>query len=148
MLFISFHLHVWSSPTQRILHTIFWFTYSRICCGNLPREFTVGICRKNLPWLFAARICRGNLLQEFAVPICRRNFPWLFAARIRRRNLPWLFAVAICKEILFCICDQILFIWEQTFLICEQYFLFVRFSLSIMFLSVIAEAVMGHRMLS
>ena len=112
------------------------------------QEFAVGICRKNLPWLFAARICRGNLPQEFAVPICRRNFPWLFAARICRRNLPWLFAVCICKEILFCICDQILFIWEQTFLICEQYFLFVRFSLSIMFLSVIAQAVMGHRMLS
>ena len=125
------------------------------------QEFAVGICRENSPWEFAARICRGYLPREFAVGICRKNLPCLFAAgifrgyllrefaaEICRGYLPWLFAVCICKEILFCICDQILFIWEQTFLICEQYFLFVRFSLSIMFLSVIAEAVMGHRMLS
>ena len=41
----SFYLHEWSSPTQRMLHTIFYIAYLRICRGNLPREFAAGICR-------------------------------------------------------------------------------------------------------
>ena len=71
-------------------------------------EFAMAICRRNLPWLIAARICRGNLLQVFAVAIFRENLPWIFC---------------IYKQILFCICEQILFIWRQTFFICVQNFL-------------------------
>ena len=56
---------------------------------------------ENLTWLFAAGICRGNLPQEFAVRICLGFF-------------------CIYKRILFCICEQILFIWRQTFFICVQ----------------------------
>ena len=82
-------------PHRGLLHTIFCITYLRICRGYLPLEFAVGICRRNLPWLIAARICRGNL-------------PWVFC---------------IYKQILFCICEQILFIWRQTFFICVQNFL-------------------------
>ena len=62
------------------------------------------ICRENLPWLFAAGICRGNLPQEFAVAICRGFFIYI--------NQPF-----------FCICEQILFIWRQTFFIRVQNFL-------------------------
>ena len=51
---------------------------------------------------------------EFAVAICRRNLPWEFSARICRGFF------CIYKRILFCICEQILFIWKQTFFICEQ----------------------------
>ena len=40
---------------------------------------------------------------------------WIF------ENLPWGFC--IYKRILFCICEQILFIWRQTFFICVQNFL-------------------------
>ena len=93
---------------------------------------------------FAARICRGYLTQEFAVRICRKNLPWLFAARICRRNLPWVFAGCTCKQICFSTCEQILFIWKQTFFIREQNF-FVRFSLLTVFLFAIAVTVMGHR---
>ena len=57
LLFSSFCLHLWNSPTQRIIHTIFCFTYSRICRGNLPSEFAagiwVGICRSYLPFVSA-----------------------------------------------------------------------------------------------
>ena len=58
---------------------------------------------------------------EFAVAICRTNLPWLITARICRGDLPWVFC--IYKRILFCICEQILFIWRQTFFICVQNFL-------------------------
>ena len=78
----SFYLHAWSSPTQRMLHTIFWIAYLRISRGNLP-------------WLFSARICRGDLPQESAVRTCRRYLPWVFCIYMR---------------ILFCIYEQILFI--------------------------------------
>ena len=71
---------------------------------DLSWEFAVAICRRNLPWLFAARNCRGNLPQKFAVAICRGFF-------------------CIYKRILFCICEQILFTWRQTFFICVQKFL-------------------------
>ena len=73
-----------------LLHTIFCFTYSRIC-------------RKNLPCKFAATICSGYLPREYAAGICR-----LFAPRICRGYLPWDFC--ICKQILSCICNQILFL--------------------------------------
>ena len=95
-------------PHRGLLHTIFCIAYLRICRGNLPWLFAAGICRRNLPWLFVARICRGNLPQEFAVAICRENLPWVFC---------------LYKRILFCICEQILFIWRQTFFICVQKFL-------------------------
>ena len=55
----SFYLHAWSSPTQRMLYTIFCVAYLRICRGYLPQEFAAGICRGNLPQVFAVRICRG-----------------------------------------------------------------------------------------
>ena len=79
----------------RLLHTIFNIAYLRICRGYLPREFAVGICHRNLPWLFAVRICHGYLPRVFC----------------------------IYKRILFCICEQMLFIWRQTFFICVQNFL-------------------------
>ena len=50
------------------------------------------------------RICRGNLPQEFAVAICRGFFIYI-------------------NESFFCICEQILFIWRQTFFIRVQNFL-------------------------
>ena len=100
----SFYLHAWSSPTQRIApHHLLYCIFE-----NLPWLYAAGICRRNLPWLIAARICRGNLLQVFAVAIFRENLPWIFC---------------IYKQILFCICEQILFIWRQTFFICVQNFL-------------------------
>ena len=93
-------------PHRELFQTIFSITYSRIWRGNLAREFGVVIFRKNLP-------------QEFGVRICCRNFPWLFVTRICRGDLSWLFAVVfcICKQTLFRICEQILFIWKQTFFI-------------------------------
>ena len=60
------------------------------------REFVVGICCENLPWLFAARICRRDLPQEFAARICRGYFSREFAAGICRGNLLQESAVAIC----------------------------------------------------
>ena len=53
------------------------------------------------------------------------NLPWEFAVVICRENLPWLLAVVFCiyKRILFCACEQMLFIWRQTFFICVQNFL-------------------------
>ena len=128
MLFTSFRFHVWISPTHRILHTIFCFTCSRICSGNLPREFAAEICRRNLPQKLAVAICRENLPQEFAVGICCKNLQWLIPA-------------SNCKQIFFfCICEQILFIWKQTFFICEQN-LFMRFSL----LTVLLFVIMNHK---
>ena len=62
----SFYLYMWSSPTQRILTTIFY-----VHMRKLPREFATGfsveICNRNLPWLLAMRICRENLAWLFAV---------------------------------------------------------------------------------
>ena len=75
-----------------LVHIIFCIAYFRSSCGNLPREFSVAICRRNLPWLFAARICHGYL-------------PWAFCTH---------------KRVLFCTCEQILLIWKQTFFICKQ----------------------------
>ena len=122
-----------------------WLFAARVCCRILPQEFAVGIRCRNLPWLFAARLCCRNLPWEFAVGICHKNLLQKFAMGICHRNLPWLFAVGcVCTRILFCICEQILFICKQTFFICEQIFLFVKFSFLTVFLFVIAVAVMGH----
>ena len=125
-----------------LLRTIVYIIYSRICLRNLPREFTVAIYRENWP-------------QDFAVGICRRNLPWLFATRIFLRNLLWKFTVAISsgffvfsrKSFFFFVCEQILFIWKQTFFVCDvsKTFLFVRFSLLTVFVFVIAVAVMSQR---
>ena len=54
-----FYLHVWSSPMQRIIHNIFWITYSRICRRNLLWLFAARICCRNLPWKFISAICHG-----------------------------------------------------------------------------------------
>ena len=115
MLLISFYIHVWTSSTQMLLHTIFCFTYSRIFCGNLPRELAVAICRENLP-------------QEFAVAICRGYLPFVFVIKS--------FFVYVSKSCLY---------ERKPFLYVSKSFLFVRFSLLTMFLFVIAVAVMGHR---
>ena len=50
------------------------------------------------------------------------NLSWEFVVRICRRYLPFVF-LYIYKRILFCIYEQILFIWRQTFSICAQNFL-------------------------
>ena len=115
MLFISFYFLVWSSLTQRILHTIFCFTYSRICRENLPQEFAVAICRENLP-------------QQFAVGICRGYLPFVFVRKS--------FYLYVSKPCLY---------ESKAFLYMSKTFLFVRFSLLTVFLFVIAVAVMGHR---
>ena len=84
---------------------------------NLPRKFAAGICSCYLPEEFATGICRGYLQREFAAGVCRGNLPREFAVPI----LPWV--LCIYKRILFCIYEQILFIWRQTFFICVQNFL-------------------------
>ena len=90
-----FYLHAWNSPAHRMCPTIFSIK-------------VLGICRKNLLWKFTMGICmtiyRKNLAPEFAVTISRGFLPWVFY---------------ICKQILFCIYDQMLFIWKQTFFTCE-----------------------------
>ena len=95
-------------PHRGLLHAIFCIAYLRICRGYLPQEFAAGICRGDLPQVFAVAICCQNLPWESAVGVCRGYFPWVFC---------------IYKSILFCICEQILFIWRQTFLLCVQNFL-------------------------
>ena len=74
---------------------------------DAPHHFLYCIS-ENLPW-------------EFAASICRENLPWLFTVKICRGYLPCVFCIR--KQILFCICEQILFIGKQTFFICEQNFL-------------------------
>ena len=51
----SFYLHVWSSPTQRITH----HHLPHYIFENLPQDFAVRLCRRNLPWKFAVAICPG-----------------------------------------------------------------------------------------
>ena len=99
-------------PHRGLLHTIFCIAFSRICRGNLPWEFAVGIWQRNF---------RRNLLWLFAARICLRNLPWEFAQGICRGHLPWVFCIG--KQILFCIYEQILFIWKQTFFIFKQNFI-------------------------
>ena len=111
------------SSSVKLSHTEDSFTLSSVLH---IWEFPAGICRGYLPQEFAAGICRGDLPQEFAVRICRRSLLWVFATRICRRNLPWLFSVGflyIQGNPFFCISEQILFIWRQTFFIRVQNFL-------------------------
>ena len=58
---------------------------------------------------FAVAICRKNLQQEFAAWIS-----WLFSGRFFLYLYWW--------ANIFCICEQILFIWKQHFFICEENF--------------------------
>ena len=128
------------------------------------REFAVGICHENLPWLFATSFCRGNLSQEFAVAICRRDLPWFFAAGICCGFLPQKFFVAVCRKNLaqelaveiyrmfFVFVSKTFFVYvsksclygSKPFLYESKTFLFVRFSLLTVFFFAIAVAVMGH----
>ena len=110
---VFFYLHAWSSPTQRMLHTIFCIAYLRICPGYLPQEFAVAICRRNLPWEFAVAICRG-----FFVYVSESFF------------------VNVSKSCLY---------GSKPFLYVSKIFWFIRFSLSTVFLFVIAVAIMGYR---
>ena len=55
------------------------------------------------------------------------------------------FAVGTCNRVLSCICEEILFIWKQTFLTCEQLFYLWNFLFLTVFLFVIVVAVIGHR---
>ena len=70
---ISFYLHVWSSPTQRILRTIFCFTYSRICRGNLLWVFTVCIYKQIFFWI-CKQILWAKLFHLWNFLYCRDNF--------------------------------------------------------------------------
>ena len=92
-----------------LLHTIFCFTYSRICRKNLPCKFAVQICRANLPQGFA-----GYLLREFAVAICRGIF--VFVSKF--------FLVYVTKSC---------FYESKPFSYVSKTFLLLRFSLSAVF---------------
>ena len=81
---------------------------------------------ENLPWLFVSRICRGNLPQEFAVAICRGFFVYVSES----------FFVNVSKSCLY---------GSKPFLYVSKIFWFMRFSLSTVFLFVIAVAFMGYR---
>ena len=48
----SFYFTREALPHRGLLHTIFCIAYLRICRGYLRGEFAVGICRRNLPWVF------------------------------------------------------------------------------------------------
>ena len=117
----SFYLHAWSSPTQRMLHTILCIAY-------------LSICRGNLPWLFAAGICRGFLPREIAVGICRRNLPWLFAVD---------FFVYISESFFVYVSKSCLHGGKPFSYVCKNFW-FVRFSLLTVLLLVIVVAVIGH----
>ena len=92
-LLINFLILTLSDPM--VTCNLFFFSSSRVKLSYTEdyvtpfstlhiREFAVGICRENLPWLFAAGFCRGNLLLEFAVGICRENLPCEFDIEICR----------------------------------------------------------------
>ena len=119
-------LHIWKFAVE-------------ICCVNLHWLFAVVICREKLPQDFAVRITP----QKFAVAICCENLPQEFAVEICHGYLPRVFR--IFKQIVFCLCEQILFIWKLVFFICEQNFFICEIFLLTVFLFVIAVAVMGHR---
>ena len=74
--------------------------------------------------------------------ICE-NLPQVFAVAICRENLPRIFC--IYKRILFCICEQVLFIWRQIFLICVQNFLICEIFFINTASSCYIVAIMGHR---
>ena len=68
---------------------------------------------------------------------------WEFAAGICRGYLPWVFCIH--KRILFGICEQVLFIWRQIFLICVQNFLICEIFFINTASSCYIVAIMGHR---
>ena len=109
-LFFFYH-RAWSSPTQGITahHLLYYFWF---CRESFSREFLVAISLEKLPPQFAVKICRQNLLWLFAAKICCGNLPLEFAAGICRGYLPWVFC--ICKQILF-IYEKISFTWIQSF---------------------------------
>ena len=109
----------------------------------MPQLFAVGICRKNLPWLFTVNICRSYLRWEFAAANCRGNLSWPFAVRICRGHLPCIF-VYVRKSFFVYVSKSCLY-GSKPFLDVSESFLFVRFSLLMMFHFVITVAVMGHR---
>ena len=51
----SFDFHMWSSLTQRITH----YHLLHYIFENLPQDFAVRLCRRNLLWKFAVAICAG-----------------------------------------------------------------------------------------
>ena len=106
-------------------------------------SFTLAICRGSLPWDFAAAICRGYLRWEFTVANCRDNLPQLFAVRICCGYLPWVF-VYVSKSFLVYVSKSCLH-GSKPFLDVSKSFLFVKCSLLMVFLFVIAVAVKGHR---
>ena len=95
-----------------------------------PHHFLFYIV-ENLPCEFAATICRGYLPREYAAGIC-----WLFAPRICRGYLPWVFCIYVTKSC---------FYESKPFSYVSKTFLLLRFSLSAVFLFVVALAVMDHR---
>ena len=113
LLILNFN-HLWRNGFLSFnkLYFLFLFTCTY---ESLPHRKTLHnlllFIIENLPQGFAARICRGYLPREFAVAICRGYFLFVFVSK------PF-----------FCICEQMLFIWnlfscEQNFFICEIFFI-------------------------
>ena len=143
LLFIKKHTSVWKYKSKK-----YYCWHSFTVVTHLPR---LAICSENLPWLFAADICRSYLPWLFAVVMCREYLSQPFAVGIRRRYLPWEFAVTFCRGI-FVYVSKSFFVYvgksclygSKCFLDVSETFLFVRFSLLMMFLFVIVVALMGH----
>ena len=89
------------------------------------QKFSVGICRRILPW-------------EFAVEICHRNLPWELAMENCCGYLPWMFCTCLYMWAILVDIEANLFLYEQNVFI-------VTFSLLTVFLFVTAVAVTGHR---
>ena len=102
-------------------------TYYYNSCGYLPQGFAVGICRKNLSWLFVAGICRSYLSQKFAVAVCRGYLTFVFVSK----SFYFVYVIKSCLN------------ESKPFLYVGKT-LFVIFSLLVVFLFHIAVAVMGH----
>ena len=67
-------------PHRGLLHTILpSFTYSRICCGYLPREYTVGICCGYWPWFFC--ICKQILFCIYDKSCFHKRKPFLYESK-------------------------------------------------------------------
>ena len=140
------------TPSPWLLIYLGWLFAVRICHDYLPQLFAVDICHGDLAWLFAVIICCSCLPWVFGAAVCRGNLPPLFAVGICRDYLPWLFSVVICREV-FVNVSKSFFVYvsksclygSKPFLDVSETFLFMRFSLLMMFIFVIAMAVMGHR---
>ena len=114
------------------------------------REFVVGICLENLPWLFAAKICRRNLPWKFPVPVCRefsvfvRKFFFALTKRntANKENLTNKKGLLTCKKGLLPYkqdyVNKSCLYGSKPFLHVSKSFLFMRFSLLVVFLFVIA----------